>query len=54
MKKAVIDFEICSMVYLYSVELISANVVEFARMKERGYGINHVSFNQLSMSILRI
>ena len=30
MKKAVIDFEICSMAYLYSVELISANIIEFA------------------------
>ena len=33
MKKAVIDFEICSMAYLYSVELISANIIEFATLE---------------------
>ena len=38
MSKTVIDFEICSMVYLYSVELISVNAVEFATLKSGHQG----------------
>ena len=40
MKKTVIDFEIWSMIYFYSVKLISVNVVEFATLETSHQEIN--------------